>query len=170
MKNHKRLHVVLAVAGILLCLFWFSANLVQGRTDSTSSISQEGYELDLEIEGPGVAALDEVVTYTIHFTVSSTPQGDIWGITYGTPKGFTVVSTSPMSTTQLGTGLLQWEADDLSGYSSITVTGRHGLATLGRAVHYVAFYDIYNSNLLSNEKETSVTGISTISLPLILRN
>lgn len=169
MKRYKYLHAALLVAGILLCLFGLSTNLVQGHADLASSISQE-YDLDLEIVGPDVATLNDLVSYTINFTVTSSPYGDIWGIEYGTPEGFTVVSTSPVTSTQLGTGLLRWEADDLTDYISITVTGRHGLNTSGHAVHYVAFYDIYNPDLLSAEKETLVTGVSNMRLPLVSKH
>jgi hypothetical protein len=169
MKLLSRVGIVFVLAGTLVFLFLSTSTPAQG-SDNPDKYLPQSYDLSLSIEGPSVVSIDELVTYTVNFTVTSTPYGDIWGIEYDIPGGFTVVSTDPVTSTQLGKGLLRWQAADLSDHSAITITGHHDLATGGNAVHRAAFYDVYNPDLFSDEKEVTVSGITFIYLPLVLSN
>lgn len=158
------------IASILLTSLMFVLTNGDLETDvALARAPRTGSFFTLTLSGPDAADLWEVITYTAHFTAQSS-QGNIWGIEYYAPQGFTVNAVEPITSSMLGPNVLQWDADTLESYKQIVITGSHGLKTHSRAKHEAGFYDVYNADLPSTSKVTAISGISRIYLPIVLSN
>jgi len=119
------------------------------------------------ISGPDAAAVNEVVTYTIVFSVPSGTTDDWWGLEYLVPNSFTVISTDPITSSMMGNNVLRWTAAQLAGHNLVTITGQHDSADCP-ARHIVRIFDIYVPN--PPEFSTATVVGSCIFLPIVLNN
>ncbi len=168
--NHGRvfkLAIAWATAGLAVALLWggiggHEANAVSLKGAPGARLTASGPTITLA--GPDTASLHEIITYTIHFTVS----GSGLGIEYFYPPGFSILHTDPV-TSSATAGVLRWSADKLSGRSVFTVSGQQGVGGCSPVIHTAGFFDPYNTQLPTSSKMTVITDLRCDLLPLILK-
>lgn len=119
------------------------------------------------ISGPQTAVVNEVVTYTVHYTISSGPTDNWWGLDYIVPASFIVVSTDPITSSRVTHNVLRWTAARLASHSLVTITGKYDAGGCP-VTHETEFWDVYNSALPGSSTTTMVGGC--IFLPVVLNN
>ncbi len=166
-RRVSKLAVALMAAVAAVALLWggiggYGASAASSGGVPRARAADSGPTITLA--GPDAALLYEVVTYTIHFTVS----GSSLGIEYFYPSGFSVLHADPVTSSAVA-GVLRWSADKLSGRNVFTVSGQHGVGSCSPVVHMAGFFDPYNSQLPTSSKATVISDLRCTFLPLTLR-